>query len=62
MTDNKNYNEEKIMEVKMEAMRKEIELLQKQNILQNELKEKNKIIEEERKARLEIGKEKKIRN
>ena len=46
-------------------MRKENELFQTQNILQNELTEKNKIIEEtnkkledKRKARLEIEKEK----
>ena len=58
MTDNKNYNEEKITEMMMEAMRKEIEFLRKQTILQNEIIEKNKIIEEERKIRLEIEKEK----
>ena len=40
MTDNKNYNEEEVRETKMEAMRKETELLQKQNILQNKLIEK----------------------
>ena len=58
MTDNKNYNEEEFREAKVETMRKEIELLQKQNILQCEFIEKNNIIEEERKARLEIEKEK----
>ena len=43
MTDNK----EKIMKVKMKAMRKEIKILQKKNSLENE--EYNKKLEEDRK-------------
>jgi len=51
MTDNK----EKIMKVKMKALRKEIKILQNKNILQNE--EYNKTLEEDRKIRIEIENE-----